>query len=283
MHLKGFNQMCLQPIKVVVLINGQSCRARLDSGSLSDFMSTTICDQLQVQKEDLKEAIPRQLTCSGSSSKIHTRATANLVYQDINEEHVFDMCNLESYDLILGTPFMFQHKILLGLNPTQVVVNLADSLPIRGVQTVRLEANTTGIAASTECMCTELYKYAIPICKEASETPLPPLRGKGLDHEINLIDPNMRYVGCHTRCPEGLRPAWNQNRSDYVKCSRWVGWSGINTVPMFIMQKPTKDGHFTDVYLDDIVIYSDSAEDHMCHCKMVIDRLREHNFFLAER
>ncbi|KZP15333.1 hypothetical protein FIBSPDRAFT_715289, partial [Athelia psychrophila] len=238
MRLKGFNRVCPRPIEVVVLINGQSCRALLDSGSLSDFMSTTICDQLRVHKENLKEAIPLQLACSGSSSKIHARATANLVYQEINEERVFDVCNLESYDLILGTPFMFQHQILLGLNPTQVVVNSADSLPIRGVQTVRLEANATGIATDIEYMRAELYNYAIPICKEASETPLPPLRGKGLDHEINLIDPALRYIGRHTRCPEGLRPAWNQKRSDYVKCGRWVVRSGTNAVPMFIMQKP---------------------------------------------
>ncbi|KZP07979.1 hypothetical protein FIBSPDRAFT_686318, partial [Athelia psychrophila] len=240
MKLKGFNRVCPRPIEVVVLINGQSCRALLDSGSLSDFMSTTICDQLRVHKENLEKSIPLQLACAGSSSKIHARATANLEYQGINEERVFDVCNLESYDLILGTPFMFQHQLLLGLNPTQVVVNSVESLPIRGVQTVRLEANAAGVTPGLDigALRAELYEYALPICKEAADTPLPPLRGKGLDHEINLIDPEAHYVGRHTRCPEGLRPAWNQKRSDYVKCKRWVVRSGKNAVPMFIMQKP---------------------------------------------
>lgn len=157
---------------------------------------------------------------------------------------MFDVSNLESYDLILGTPFLYQHRILLGLNPTQVIVNSIESLPIRGMQTVRLEVNAAGSDMSNiiEQMRAELYEYATPICKEALETPLPPLRSKGLDHEINLIDPNLKYVRRHTRCPEGLRPAWNQKRSDYVKCKRWVVRSGMNAVPMFIMQKPTKDG-----------------------------------------
>ncbi|KZP28203.1 hypothetical protein FIBSPDRAFT_908676 [Athelia psychrophila] len=206
MWLKGFDHICPRPIEVVVCINGHNCCALLDLGSLSDFMSTTICDQLHMCKEQLKESIPLQLACSGSSSKIHARATAKLEYQDISEDCVFDVCNLESYDLILGTPFMFQHMILLGLNPTQVIINSVDSVPIRGVQTVRLEANTAGTSPEIN------LDYAIPICKEAADTLSPPFRAKGLDHEINLIDPDLRYVGRHTRCPEGLCPAWNQKR-----------------------------------------------------------------------
>lgn len=133
-----------------------------------------------MKKKDLEESIPLQLVCSGSSSKIHAQATARLEYQSIKEVHIFDVCNLESYDLILGTPFMFQYKILLGLNPTQVVIHSADSLPIRGVQTVRLEANTEGmdVSINMERARVELYQYAIQICKEAAETPLPPFRGK---------------------------------------------------------------------------------------------------------
>src|SRR5882757_2250439 len=34
-------------------------------------------------------------------------------------------------------------------------------------------------------------------------------------------------------------------------------------------------GVFMDVYLDDIVIYSDSAEEHVKHVRQVVDRLRE--------
>jgi hypothetical protein len=36
-----------------------------------------------------------------------------------------------------------------------------------------------------------------------------------------------------------------------------------------------------DVYLDDIVIYSDTPEDHVKHVKLVIDRLHENKFFLS--
>lgn len=40
-------------------------------------------------------------------------------------------------------------------------------------------------------------------------------------------------------------------------------------------------GIFMDIYLDNIVIYSDTAEDHVKHVKLVIDTLQEINFTLV--
>ena len=40
-------------------------------------------------------------------------------------------------------------------------------------------------------------------------------------------------------------------------------------------------GVFMDVYLNDIVIYSDSPEEHVKHVKQVIDRLHDNKFFLS--
>jgi hypothetical protein len=42
-------------------------------------------------------------------------------------------------------------------------------------------------------------------------------------------------------------------------------------------------GVFMDVYLDDIVIYSDSAEDHMKHVKCVLDILRREKLYLSRK
>ena len=35
------------------------------------------------------------------------------------------MVNLNNYDMILGTPFMFQHYVAVGLNLTRISVGLA--------------------------------------------------------------------------------------------------------------------------------------------------------------
>jgi hypothetical protein len=42
-------------------------------------------------------------------------------------------------------------------------------------------------------------------------------------------------------------------------------------------------GIFMDVYLDDIVIYSDTLEDHVKHVKLVMDILRKEQFYLNEK
>ena len=42
-------------------------------------------------------------------------------------------------------------------------------------------------------------------------------------------------------------------------------------------------GDFLDVYLDDIIIYSDSLEDHIKHVCIVLAILRKHRFYLSEK
>ena len=41
-------------------------------------------------------------------------------------------------------------------------------------------------------------------------------------------------------------------------------------------------GVFMDVYLDDIMVYSDTAADHVRHLKIVIDILQKEQLFLSE-
>ena len=66
-------------------MNGHPARALLDSGSLGDFMSTTLADQLGVEKTVLETPLALQLAVQGSRSKVNTVATAQLQYQGINE------------------------------------------------------------------------------------------------------------------------------------------------------------------------------------------------------
>ena len=380
-RVKRVDRICPKPVVIVVHVNGQPCRALLDSGSLSDFMSTTLADQLKLKLETLDKPLALQLAVSGSRSRVKVQTTVGLRYQRIDEQRVFDIVNLDSYDLILGTPFLFQHQILLGFNPSQVNVRSAESLPIRGTQTLILESRATEIrVAEIATMREELRQYALPICKEAIETPLPPLRV--INHTIPLIDPEKVYSWRPSRCPEQMKPLWRAKRDDYLRTGRWEFRSGPNVVPMLMLKKPSKDGilrlrtvcdtrernknsrrlasplpdieailrnvvshpyrtlldgkdayeqirvepshvdrtlfttpdgtmaslvmqigdcnasatyqtlmnHifadyigvFMDVYLDDIVVYSDSPEEHVRHVKLVIDRLRDNKFFLSD-
>ena len=37
---------------------------------------------------------------------------------------------------------------------------------------------------------------------------------------------------------------------------------------------------YTDIYVDDIVVYSESLEDHMVHLRRILQRLRDHKLFV---
>ena len=133
-----------KPLIVLVHLNGKPCRALLDSGSLVDFVSTTIVDQLKLNYEVLDKPLPLQLAVLGSRSVVKASTTVELKYQDISARRVFDIANLDTYDVILGMPFLFQHQVLLGFNPSEIKVRSVDPLPIRGASTQVLEVRTVG-------------------------------------------------------------------------------------------------------------------------------------------
>ena len=97
------------PVVVKVEINNHPVRALLDSGSLGDFISSTLVDQLSITRVALDTLLSLHLAVQGSRSKVNARATVHLKYQGIKESHTLDIINLNNYDLILGTLWMYQH------------------------------------------------------------------------------------------------------------------------------------------------------------------------------
>ena len=94
--VKGTDWVCPKPVIVVVSVNGQSCCALIDSGSFSDFMSTTLADQLKVKLEVLDRQLPLQLVVLGSRGKVKVWTTVQFEYQKINEIRTFDIINVDS-------------------------------------------------------------------------------------------------------------------------------------------------------------------------------------------
>ena len=102
---------------VTVKIDGHPARALLDSGSLGDFLSSTLADQLNVKRVKLNTPLALQLAVQGSRSKINSGAKVKFEYQNISGECYLDIINLSNYDVILGTLWMYQHQVCVGFNP----------------------------------------------------------------------------------------------------------------------------------------------------------------------
>ena len=107
--VKDFKRMVPKPVVVVVHINGHPAWALLDTGSLADFMSSTLAEQLGFTRMELAKPLTIQLAVQGSRLKVNYGTKARLEYQSISAKRYFDIANLQNYDLILGTPFLFQH------------------------------------------------------------------------------------------------------------------------------------------------------------------------------
>ncbi|THV01926.1 hypothetical protein K435DRAFT_654428, partial [Dendrothele bispora CBS 962.96] len=234
---KDLSRSVPKPVVVVINIIGKPVRALLDTGSLGDFMSSSLADQLGVKRITLQKPIQLHLAVQGSRSKINTGTVAKLEYQGITEERYFDIINLSNYDVILGTPFLFQHRVSIGLNPIRVNVDSIPALPIRGDNVKELSSRAADLAEdSIELLRKELMDYARPLFQDASLTPLPPLRA--INHEILLINPEQVIPWRPSRCPEALRAQWDVKRNAYISTGHWKVTNARNTCPVLCIPKP---------------------------------------------
>ena len=380
--VKDDERLLPKPVVLKVEIEGQPVRALVDTGSLGDFISSTLVDQLKLNRKTLKNPVGLQLAVQGSRSKINSVTNAHLVYRGISEHRHFDVINLNEYDVILGTPWLFQHKVSVGLNPARIAIGSNDCVPIAVGNDTRFLLNTVtledpAITAARE----ELMECATPLCRKVEETELPPFRD--INHTIPLIDENKTYSWRASRCPEIFRGQWAEKRDAYLKSGRWKLTTARNTVPMLLIPKPHKPkdaqelrtvidlrernkntvklssplpdiegvlrrvaskplrsvldltaayeqirivpehversavttpdgnmvslvlqmgdcnapatyqslmnhifspylGRFLDVYLDDIIIYSDTLKDHIEHCKIALKILEQERLYLSK-
>lgn len=104
---KDFKWMIPKPVVVVVEINSHLARALIDSRFLANFMSANLAKQLDVPRIELARPLTVQLAVPGSRLKVNYGTRVLLHYQEVNCKRYFDIINLQNYDLILGTPFLF--------------------------------------------------------------------------------------------------------------------------------------------------------------------------------
>lgn len=238
-YAKDFTRLIPVPIIVVVKINGYDARALIDSGSLADFMATRFADQIGVDKVQLAKPLPVQLTVEGSRSMINYGTEARIKFSMINSVRHFDIMNINDYDLILGTPFLFQHQITIGFNNSQISIGSPDPKPIdKGEHVDQLTSHLVDVVKQDlEKLRQEVKDYARDLFKEAYQVPLPPLRK--INHEIPLVDPSKSYKFRCLNCPDAMRKIWETKQDAYLKSSRWVIANSSNTMPMLFLKKPS--------------------------------------------
>ena len=236
MRLKDPARKVPEPIVVLAKVNGHQIRALLDTGSMADFLSTTLVDQLDMRKEYYTKPLSVQLAVHGSRSKINCGVRVNFQYQDIECERRFDIANLDHYNAILGTPFLFQHKIAIGINPPCVVVRSNKAVDIEGPEVVMISSVAADVLSDKlSDLRAQLKAEAEDLCKDPSKTDLPPMRA--VNHTIPLIDETKVNTYRPSKCPEAFRQQWQEKKDAYLSTGRWCVATGHNAIPLLMIPK----------------------------------------------
>ena len=188
----------------------------IDTGSLADFVSLNLVEQLKLKKIVLEKPLTIQLAVQGSRSKVNFGVKARFQYQEADYERYFDVINLQNYDLILGTPFLYQHRVMVGLNSPRLVLRSKVPLEMKEPQVSVLESRATEIYEDNlERVREKLMQLVRPLCSQSGVTSLPPLRA--INHTIPSINESKIYPWRPSRCPEPLRQMWVDKKNDYLK------------------------------------------------------------------
>ena len=207
LQIKDKTQKLPEPIVILIKVNRQQIQALLDTGLMADFLLATMVDQLQLPKETYEKPLLVQLAVHSSRSKINCSTTVRMQYQTIDCNWRFDITNLDNYDAILGTPFLYQHQVTISFNPSHMIVGLSEPLEMKGPKVMTI----TSVAADLlnkglDEIRQELRQEAEDLCPDTSRTALPLMRV--VNHTIPLIDEKKIYRFRPSKCPEAFRDQW---------------------------------------------------------------------------
>ncbi|KAJ3476428.1 hypothetical protein NLI96_g11162 [Meripilus lineatus] len=280
---RDFRRLIPEPIVVVVDVNGQPAQALLDSGLLTDFISAKFVHQLKAMMFELEKPVLVQLAVQGSRAKIITGCTVQLRYQDISEERYMDISNLENYDVILvgsvpALPIEGKRVRVLESRAADVFKDHLDAarkelrtgkngIPAalcsvvdsrdRNKNTMKLTSPLPDIDGILHCVAQKLY------CSLAN--------GKDAYEQIQVEPDHVEWTVMTT--PDGNMVSLVMQQGD---CNAIATYQSLMN-HIFALYLDV----FMDIYLDDIIIYSDTLEDHVKHVKTVIDVLKKEELYLS--
>ena len=184
-------------------------------------------------KKILGALLGLQLAIQGSWSKINTMTEAQFQYQGIDLTCHLDIINLNSYNIILRTLWLYQHRVCIGLNPAWIVIRQDNPDLIQQGQDTKLMVHALGVSKlSVEVARARLQQLAEPLCLDVDETDLPLFWA--INHTIPLIDESKRP----SKCLEVFRKQWAEKWDAYLKSGQWKITLSGNTVPMLLISKP---------------------------------------------
>ena len=102
-------------------INGTRAHCLLDSGCEGVMISPDYVRAMGIPIFKLEHPVRLQLACMGSKSTINYGAKSSIVFGNKHVEEYFDVANIDHYNVILGTPFLWQLGITLDFTGQGII------------------------------------------------------------------------------------------------------------------------------------------------------------------
>jgi hypothetical protein len=94
-----------------------------DSGSTTTGITHAFAELAKIKVDMLEDPHMLQLGTVGSRSIIKYGADAAIAVANVRDTAYVDIANFDRFDMIIGTPWMQKHNILLDFAANRVVVN----------------------------------------------------------------------------------------------------------------------------------------------------------------
>ena len=102
-----------QPISVFWEIRGIKAHCLIDSGCKGIMLSPNFIRVAKIEPFPLEKPIGIQLAVTGSKSVISYGANTTIKYEWRESTEYFNIINIDYYDVILGTPFLRKHEVII--------------------------------------------------------------------------------------------------------------------------------------------------------------------------
>ncbi|KIJ40681.1 hypothetical protein M422DRAFT_133118, partial [Sphaerobolus stellatus SS14] len=214
-------------------VGGAKARCLFDSGCEGIIMSSEFAQATGIRMHKLPEPIRIQHAFRGSRAKLYYTATMDILVGQRMYTEMFNIANINYYDVMLGALFLRRVKATIDFNGLgSIVINgeMIDNNP--PVWLTSEEAKIHGILQLTKddfsCLQSQWKeKYADLFSDIPLE--LPPMCE--VNHRIKLIDPNKRFNYRLPKCPEALQPQLHAKIDQYLQAGWWEPTSASQAMP----------------------------------------------------
>ncbi|KAG6834727.1 hypothetical protein H0H93_007799 [Arthromyces matolae] len=104
-------------------VEGNPAWTLWDSGSTTTGMTPTFLNVHGIPVQELTEPLVLQLGTVGSRAKVLFGTKVKVTTEGSSSHEYVDVANFDRYDMIIGTPYMRKHNVVLDFVRNEVIVN----------------------------------------------------------------------------------------------------------------------------------------------------------------